>query len=309
MLIGIGDVGMGYDLDKANKYVLTHARAVHQHKSFELICAVDPDETKRRVFEKTYKCIAYKDFSEVENPDKADFCIVSCPTEFHFTLLKQVIHSCQPKVILCEKPFTSKEAEAEEIVALCKKENIELFINYFRRFDSSTSSIKKIIDDSGDESITINIFYPKGFLHNGSHFFNLIEFWLGKCVIDSSLTEISKSEEIILTQFEKGVGIFHKLKNENDPCSMDINGTFGKIRYENNGENIYLHRRIKSKTFPKEYIISHVPEEINNDYLKYQLRVLEMINEDGQSRLNCCFGSEGFQTLKSIKSILRRVGE
>jgi hypothetical protein len=55
MLIGIGQIGMGYDLalDPATNVYL-HARDFSLHPAFDLVACVDPSSESRPLFQRTY---------------------------------------------------------------------------------------------------------------------------------------------------------------------------------------------------------------------------------------------------------------
>jgi predicted dehydrogenase len=62
VVVGLGRIGQGFDYDNLDdSAILTHASGFAYHEGFELIGAVDPDETQRMRFEKKYNCPAYSD--------------------------------------------------------------------------------------------------------------------------------------------------------------------------------------------------------------------------------------------------------
>ena len=53
LIIGLGQIGMGYDYKLVNKSVIyTHAHAIEKHPKFNLIGGVDNSEEKKILFEK-----------------------------------------------------------------------------------------------------------------------------------------------------------------------------------------------------------------------------------------------------------------
>ena len=47
ILIGLGNIGMGYDFNNYDcDYLITHAKALVNHKNYKLIAAVDFDKEK-----------------------------------------------------------------------------------------------------------------------------------------------------------------------------------------------------------------------------------------------------------------------
>ena len=95
----------------------------------------------------------------------------------HSLTLKEVLAHSTPKLILCEKPLAYDLDEAGEMVEACESAGVKLFVNYMRRADPGAIEIKARIE-SGQIATPIKgvAWYSKGFLHNGSHFFNLLEF-------------------------------------------------------------------------------------------------------------------------------------
>ena len=54
-LIGLGQIGMGYDFDDEHT-IYTHSKAIDEHNQFKMIAAVDINPIKRQLFEDKYVC-------------------------------------------------------------------------------------------------------------------------------------------------------------------------------------------------------------------------------------------------------------
>ena len=83
LLIGLGDIGMGYDLQTPKDLILTHAKAVSLDKDFKLVAGVDPNKNKRDIFEKKYKTITFPSISEVNLSEKK-FPLIAKKVEINF---------------------------------------------------------------------------------------------------------------------------------------------------------------------------------------------------------------------------------
>ena len=108
---------------------------------------------------------------------KPDLVIIATPSRSHGAILKKVLSTHRPGLIVCEKPLDLKLDDARTMVDICKKEGIELFVNYMRRTDPGVIEVKRRLSEK--EIITpvkVNVWYSKGILNNGSHFINLMEF-------------------------------------------------------------------------------------------------------------------------------------
>ena len=76
-IIGLGNIGMGYDYDTHNKSFLTHANSLHNHKKFKIVGAVDTNLKKRKDFEKKYKVKAFSSISDLLKAKDISFVIVA----------------------------------------------------------------------------------------------------------------------------------------------------------------------------------------------------------------------------------------
>ena len=92
----------------------------------------------------------------------------------------KLVESPGLKLILCEKPLSYNLNEAKEMVQICEKRGVSLYVNYMRRADPNVIEIKRRID-CGEilGPIKINAWYSKGILNNGSHLINLASYWIG----------------------------------------------------------------------------------------------------------------------------------
>jgi hypothetical protein len=98
LLVGLGKIGMGYDLSAnleehgAAPDVLeirTHAMAVMESQSLELLGGVDPSDVARRDFQRAFGRPTWPSLSEYDGP-AVDVVVVATPTETHLEVVKQV---------------------------------------------------------------------------------------------------------------------------------------------------------------------------------------------------------------------------
>lgn len=73
-----------------------------------------------------------------------ELVIISTPPESHFALAKAALEA--GKHVVCEKPFTSTLAEAEELVALADKSSSILTVFHNRRWDGDFLTIKALME-------------------------------------------------------------------------------------------------------------------------------------------------------------------
>ena len=300
---------MGYDLNISDKDIIyTHVKAINLHEDFELIAAVEVSETLRNIFTEKFNKPVFANLENALNFYHADVYIISCPTKYHFETLVTILNVDSPKVILCEKPLSYNIEEAQEMVDLCQKKNVKLIVNYIRRSDLGVIEIKNRIS-SGKIKLPIKgtCYYFKGLYHNGSHFLNLLQFWLGKVLGYKSLKEGRNINEFdtepdFLISFEKGDVVFFSTLEENfEYHDIRLVSASGIIDYQNGGELIQI-----SSFDIKSNKINDFAETIQTGMKSYQLQVMNNISEmmKGKTSYSLCSADDALETIKLINKII-----
>lgn len=83
---------------------------------------------------------------DIINDPNIDLVLVGTPNTSHFDLAQKALLA--GKHVLVEKPFTVTSAEADELIALAKKQNRVLSVHHNRRFDSGHNTVKKVLASS-----------------------------------------------------------------------------------------------------------------------------------------------------------------
>lgn len=312
LIIGLGQIGMGYDLklDPA-KVVYSHARAFSLHPVFGLLGAVDPSATQRSLFEQHYGQPAYADIESAQTAGAASIVVIASPTEKHSETLKMAL-DFKPKVILCEKPLAYDLAEARSMVEACESTGTKLFVNYMRRADPGAIEVKKRIDSASILApIKGNAWYSKGFLHNGSHFFNLLEFWLGAFesanVLDTGrLWDNKDPEPDVQVVFERGKVVFQAAWEEAfSHYTIELLSPSGRLRYEQGGEYIAWQSVHTDPNFSSYKILQVTPEVIPNGMNRYQYNVADQLADVlADKPHNLCTGRQALATLEAMQQII-----
>ncbi len=305
---------MGYDLhlDPA-LHVYSHTRAFSLHPEFNLLAAVEPDEKKQEAFIQTYKSPVYSDVDSALAQHQPDVIVIAVSTQLHAETLYKVLDKSNPKVILCEKPLSYNSDDARKMVQLCEAKGVKLYVNYMRRSDPGVIKIKKLID-SGECQIPIKgvVWYSKGFLHNGSHFFNLIEYWLGP-MENYSLLERGRlwdgvdPEPDVRVKFNKGTVIFLSAWEEAfSHYTIELLSMSGRIRYEQQGAMIQWQSVKDDPVYKGHKLLAPNSEEISSDMARSQWNVINQLSQvmSGQDGYLCA-GSDALNTLENMSLILK----
>jgi predicted dehydrogenase len=315
LIIGLGQIGMGYDLDlDPARFVYSHTRAFSAHQAFELSGAVDQFESQKLLFERRFKKPGFLNLSEALEKIKPEVIVVATPTSTHLTVLEKVLGQCRPKAILCEKPLAYEPLEAIRMIALCDKAGVELFVNYMRRADSGSLEVKKRIESCKISSPIKGVaWYSKGFLHNGSHLFNLLEFWLGAFkkgkVLDAGrLLDAQDSEPDVQVEFERGKVVFLAAWEEAfSHCAIELLSPSGRLRYENGGGVIAWQPTHSDPHISGYKILQEEPEMIANGMDRYQYHVADQLaNALAGGEHVLCTGKEALATIEAMHKIIHQ---
>lgn len=305
---------MGYDLnvDPANS-VWTHARAISNHPAFELLGAVDPSATQRSLFERHYRQSAYADVESALKAGVASVVVIATPTEKHSETLNAVLNS-KPKAILCEKPLSFSIYSARKMVADCESAGVKLFVNYMRLADPGAIEVKRRIESSFISTpIKGNLWYSKGLYHNGSHLFNLLEFWLG-AFVKAKVLDVGRlwngkdAEPDMQVEFERGKVVFQAAWEEAySHYTIELLSPSGRLRYEQGGELISWHPAQSDPNFPGCKILSARPEMIPNGLNRYQLSVFDQLAASLAGEItSLCTGRQALTTLEALNQIIKQ---
>jgi predicted dehydrogenase len=103
------------------------------------------ERTKNLAQEKYPGVKTFRTLEELLADNEIELVIVNTPSVTHYDYAKQVILA--GKHCIVEKPFTATVTQAEELIALAKKQNVKLSVYHNRRYDSDFRTVKKILDE------------------------------------------------------------------------------------------------------------------------------------------------------------------
>jgi predicted dehydrogenase len=316
LIVGLGQIGLGYDLklDSA-KFALTHARGFARHDAFHLVGGVDPSSERRGLFEAHYTAPAFADVRSAVAETQPDVVVVATPTASHCPTVRELIQAGHPKAVLCEKPLAYEIGEARELVDLCAAEGCALFVNYMRRSDRATAEIKRRLDDGSigvpEKAV---VWYSKGIFNNGSHFLNLMQFWLGDVIefqvaAPGRLWDGRDPEPDVALTFARGTkAYFLAAREENySHYTMEFIATNGRLRYERGGEEVLWQKTGADPAVEGYTVLDAAVETIPTGLAQAQWHVADQLAVELNGRSGrICTGSEALRTLETLVAIEAR---
>ncbi len=137
-------------------------RDIHgQHLSqdterYQIAAVVDPLPERRERAAKEYGCATYSDYSELFGRSDIDLVVNAAPSKFHVPYTLALMEAGFN--VLCEKPFASKAADVDRLIATSEKTGKLLAIFQQSRYAPYFQQVRKVIDSGvlGD-IIQINV--------------------------------------------------------------------------------------------------------------------------------------------------------
>ncbi len=312
LVVGLGQVGMGYDLKQNKKlFAMTHARALSVHSGFSLIGGVDPSETRRAVFEQYYQAPGFPDIFSAMKALNPEIVIVAAPTANHCQSVCEILDTGRPLAILCEKPFSSSAAEAQKMISQARKRGCKLFINYMRRADRAVIKIRNLILSQHIKApVKCVAWYTKGLYNNGSHILNLMQYWLG----DIEVVRVLKAgrrwggtdpEPDVFLKFKRGEVFLLSATEENfSHCTIEIIAANGRLSYEDGGKKIYWTDIIEDNVCEGYRVLNPDRELLVSDLDFIQWHVMDQVASSlrGHS-VEICAESDALKTLELLMMI------
>jgi len=282
LVVGLGNIGLKFDLDCDGDTAMTHTGACLAHPSVELLGGVDPDSKARALFEESSSRQAFVELEEVSkrNLEPALF-IISTPTETHLEVVKEAL-DLKPKAILLEKPLANSTEDGRTIVQLCKSAGVLLAVNYFRRFDKRIVEIGEQIQ-SGDfgRPCFVSCVYSGGLLNNGSHYLDMLMAWFGKPrAVNRLSVPTDAGAGPITSAFILDYLDFHVSFEAVEPNyglgEFDLFFERGRVRFENYCEDVIVMGSEIDPIFPRYKRLRTIDRAAGGlDAKKYQFWVLD----------------------------------
>lgn len=241
--------------------------------------------------------------------------ILATPTATHPALLREILRVSQPRprVILCEKPLAERPREALEMVRLACKSGVRLFVNYMRRSDPAVLKVQQMIS-RGQFSPPFRgvVWYTKGFLHNASHFFQLLEFWLGPALRGRLLRRHRQrgkhdADAELWVEFRKGAVNFQCLwADAYAHAEMQIFSPSGRLRYEESGCRVLWEQVRKDPLYSQEFSLQQRGGVIRNGMKTCLWQVADQLADAlAGHRADLCTGHQAWEILNKMDRFLR----
>lgn len=254
IIVGCGRIAGLLDKDQTQP-IRSHALAYHNRPEIDVICYVDVVREKARALaDKFGGGSVERDFKIAIGKYKPHVVSICTPDETHFDIAMDVLqNACAPQVIFLEKPACRTLEQLNEMIAVSEKKETEVLVNHTRRFDEKHNQLKKLIAEGffGD-LVRGDIFYYSGWLHNGVHIVDTLNFIFNDEVFLERIIQKNPSPypndptlDVVMS-FKKGNGIIflHSFDEKHYQLfEFDLKFDQARLRIEDFGSRIFYEKR------------------------------------------------------------------
>ncbi len=270
-VIGCGRIASMLEDDPLRGKPCTHAGAFNGVQKTKMIAACDINEERLNKFGKKWNISSlYTNYYKMLQKEQIDIVSVAAWTQFHNEMVVAAAES-GVQGIYCEKPMALTLDQANEMLNVCKRNNVKLVINHERRWDPYYLKVKKIIEEGkiGElktivgnalawDDLTakkIEIYGGGTMFHDGTHLTDLLRFFAGEPAWVSAYEDRPNGAEYVentvfgLVGFLKGTKAFLEGGGSRNYFNfeLDLQGTEGRIIIGNGIKELYVTN--KSKRF------------------------------------------------------------
>jgi predicted dehydrogenase len=172
-VIGLGRAGCGAPGDPPR----SHIGAILATKGMALAVAADPSPQARENARETWNLpssvLLVGDAADI--PEGMDVIAVASPTAARRQTVPAALKK-NPKVLIVEKPLAATLAEAEELAAQARAQDVMLRVNFNRRLDPGHQAFRAALT-SDPRRVVLR--YGKGLFNYASHMVDLLIDWFG----------------------------------------------------------------------------------------------------------------------------------
>lgn len=243
-VIGCGWIGSGVADDPRADGIQGHAAAYAACQNTELVGVCDTDPARAEAAARRWglhrgSCSV----AELLAGARPQIVSVCTPDATHASVLREVIGGADIRAIVVEKPLALDPAAARSMVELAKSRGITLAVNHSRRFaPSHIEAHRRLVAGDIGRVVAVNGLYTKGILHNGTHWFDLARWLVGRITRVQSWpgpTDPGRPDPTCHVRLSFGdgqTGFLLGLDEERYTIfEMDIMGTLGRLQISDSG--------------------------------------------------------------------------
>lgn len=170
-VIGLGRIGFEFSLDPKRQQPASHLECCLELSEISNVAVCDVSIDKHARARKRFPQVdsAFESYLEMLREFEPEIVSVATPTPSHARIACDVASYPSVKAIFLEKPIAQSLEEADRIISACRKNEVQLTVNYTRRWHPT---FQKLVAYVGDPHVVIGI-HPGPLLRTGTHMIDL----------------------------------------------------------------------------------------------------------------------------------------
>ena len=138
-MIKLGVIGYGY-------WGPNIVRNFSGHQDCKVVAVCDKNSVAlARVLARHPGVRVTTEVDDIVTSSEIDAVAIVTPVSYHFELAKKALEN--GKHVFVEKPFTATSAQAEELVELAERKNLQIMVDHTFLFTGAVRKIKQLVDD------------------------------------------------------------------------------------------------------------------------------------------------------------------
>lgn len=180
-IIGCGRVASLLEDDPLEQKPCTHAGAYSQVGEVALVAAADLDEQRLAAFGRRWGVRAlYPDYRRMLAEERLEIVSLCAYAPSRCQMVLDVVEA-GVKGIWCEKALATSLAEADAMIAACRRHRVSLIVNHCRRWSPEYLEARRLIREGGIGRLHAIVGYCSGNLvHTGTHLFDVFRLFAGE---------------------------------------------------------------------------------------------------------------------------------
>ena len=330
--VGFGIIGCG-DIARS------HATAIERAKNATLKAVYDIIPEKAQTFGRVHNVPAYSDLEAFLARNDVQVANVCTPSKYHFDATLAAARA--GKHVLTEKPIATDVSQAEEMIRVCREENVKLGVIFQNRFDPVVQKVKQLLEKGVLGKLTMADAHLKDFrapayyaqadwrgtwetdgggpiMIQGIHYFDLL-LWMAGPVAEvtaftGKLVHRIEVEDTMVAGLRYQSGALGVVESATSAYAgganrLELHSFNGTLILENNRVTKFVTRGENDQPVDRrgEFGFDRVVEEEWVENHRRQIEdMADAVLKDREPAVN---GEEGIKVLKVIKTIYHSVEE
>ena len=177
VLIGLGNIGMGYDLSPSGvllNQTMTHLKALNDSDFYSVCGVIDTENSRLSLAREIYHVTASSNVNEIQPRRELGLLTIATSTQSHLEVLRSLPNNLLPKILLIEKPAGTSSRECAQIAQWADSNSTLVFVNYFRRYLPKVREAREYLSEVNlGKLLSVSIDSYGSLLNIFSHFMDL----------------------------------------------------------------------------------------------------------------------------------------